>query len=82
MKIDKTIGVALVCLLLSGCGNKQSGQKGSSVQTGVLPQSDISLTEINIDMGNKDDAYPADSLFEFDSFIKLETTNDNLIGDV
>lgn len=37
---------------------------------------------ISIDMNDKENALPLDSLFELTSYIKLETTNDNLIGGV
>ena len=78
MKLTKLFYCALSCLLLvTACGEKKTGQQ---LQTKIV--SGVPLTHVDVNMKSEENVLPFDSLFEVVSVVRLETTDDNLIGNV
>ena len=73
-KTQELTCMIFLCILFAGCNDKKTSGEGNLSNEG--------LTEVYIDMDNDEDALPFDSLFELTSVVKLETTDDNLVGDI
>ena len=73
-KTQELTCMIFLCILFAGCNDKKTSGEGNLSNEG--------LTEVYIDMDNDEDALPFDSLFELASVVKLETTDDNLVGDI
>ena len=76
MKTVKLFYYAFICLfLITACGEKKEEKQ---LQTKTV--SGVPLTHVEVDLNSDENVLPFDSLFEVVSTVRLETTDDNLVG--
>ena len=76
MKTVKLFYYAFICLfLITACGEKKEEKQ---LQTKTV--SGVPLTHVEVDLNSDENVLPFDSLFEVVSVVRLETTDDNLVG--
>ena len=76
---SKIVCICCCCLggiFLLSCSKKKEENSLEAVPLKKAP------VVVDVDMKSDENTLPLDSLFEFVSAVKLETTNDNLLGDV